>query len=86
MQEIHKLLPVLEVMVDKGNPNSASDGGVGMLCARAAMHGAWMNVRINASGLKDKEWLSVIMLEGEKMVLDADAREKAIMDSLVGKL
>lgn len=86
MQEIHKLLPVLEVMVDKGNPNSASDGGVGMLCARAAMHGAWMNVRINASGLKDKEWLSVIMLEGEKMVIDADAREKAIMDSLVGKL
>lgn len=86
MQEIHKLLPVLEVMVDKGNPNSASDGGVGMLCARAAMHGAWMNVRINASGLKDKEWLSVIMLEGEKMVLDADARERAIMDSLVGKL
>ena len=86
MQEIHKLLPILEVMVDKGNPNSASDGGVGMLCARAAMHGAWMNVRINASGLKDKEWLSVIMLEGEKMVLDADAREKAIMDSLVGKL
>jgi glutamate formiminotransferase/formiminotetrahydrofolate cyclodeaminase len=86
MQEIHKLLPILEVMVDKGNPNSASDGGVGMLCARAAMHGAWMNVRINASGLKDKEWLSVILLEGEKMVLDADAREKAIMDSLVGKL
>lgn len=86
MQEIHKLLPILEVMVDKGNPNSASDGGVGMLCARAAMHGAWMNVRINASGLKDKEWLSVIMLEGEKMVLDADAREKAIMDSLVDKL
>lgn len=86
MQEIHKLLPILEVMVDKGNPNSASDGGVGMLCARAAMHGAWMNVRINASGLKDKEWLSVILLEGEKMVLDADAREKAIMDSLVDKL
>ena len=42
-------------MAEEGNPNSVSDAGVGVLAARAAVLGAGLNVKINASGLKDKQ-------------------------------
>lgn len=41
-------------MAEIGNPNSISDAGVGALCARSAVIGAYMNVRINAAELKDE--------------------------------
>ena len=49
-------LASMEVMVDmaeRGNPNSVTDAGVGALCARTAVLGAVMNVRVNAADLKD---------------------------------
>ena len=47
-------MEVMAKMVEIGNPNSITDAGVGVLCARTAVLGAAMNVRINASGIKDK--------------------------------
>ena len=43
-------------MAETGNPNSVSDAGVGALCARSAVMGAFLNVKINAAGLEDKEF------------------------------
>ena len=57
---------IAQVMVEKGNPNSVTDAGVGALCIRAAIYGAYLNVKINASGLKDK-------IVAEKLVADANA-------------
>lgn len=79
MEQAYAALPVIEAMVREGNPNSISDAGVGALCARAALRGAWMNVRINASGLKDKEWLAGILAQGEAMALEADEIERRII-------
>jgi glutamate formiminotransferase/formiminotetrahydrofolate cyclodeaminase len=45
-------------MVKSGNPNSITDAGVGAMCIRTAALGAIMNVRINASGIKDKAFTS----------------------------
>ena len=47
-------MEVIKAMAEVGNPNSVSDAGVGALCARSAVMGAFMNVRINASGYDDK--------------------------------
>ena len=44
---------LLEV-ADKGNPNSASDVGVGALMAYAGFEGAILNVRINLPNIKDE--------------------------------
>lgn len=44
---------ILKAMAQHGNPNSITDAGVGVLCARTAVLGAWMNVRVNAKGLDD---------------------------------
>lgn len=42
--------------VAEGNPNSLSDAGVAVLCARTAAEGAWLNVAINLANLVDREW------------------------------
>jgi glutamate formiminotransferase/formiminotetrahydrofolate cyclodeaminase len=48
-------------MVKSGNPNSITDAGVGAMCIRTAVLGAIMNVRINASGIKDKAFTSRLL-------------------------
>ena len=47
-------MEVMEAMMKKGLQTSLSDAGVGMLCARTAVFGAYFNVRINAKDLKDR--------------------------------
>lgn len=54
MKKSLETFDVIKSMAEKGNPNSVSDAGVGALCAKAAVHGAYLNVMINASGLEDK--------------------------------
>lgn len=54
MQVAYSSIPILKVMVEKGNPNSITDAGVGLLCIKTAVRGAYFNVMVNAKGLKDK--------------------------------
>ena len=43
-------------VVEKGNKNSISDGGVAALAARTAAEGAYLNVRINLPGIQDEKF------------------------------
>ncbi|MDX1939941.1 MAG: glutamate formimidoyltransferase [Saprospiraceae bacterium] len=70
---------LLKVMVQEGNPNSASDAGVGALCARAAVHGALLNVQTNVSGLDDKNFANEILQKAEAMARQADELEQEIL-------
>ena len=54
-------------MAFEGNQNSVSDAGVGALCASMAVSGAYMNVRINASGLTDKSMAEEYIIKGKKI-------------------
>lgn len=49
----YNVFELCKEMVEKGNPNSLSDAAVGALCARAAVFGANLNVRINCKDLTD---------------------------------
>jgi glutamate formiminotransferase/formiminotetrahydrofolate cyclodeaminase len=71
---------LLEAMARDGNPASASDAGVGALCARAAIRGAWLNVLTNAGGIKDRQRVERVLAEGRRVEQDAAAREVAILD------
>ncbi len=66
-------------MAEIGNPNSVTDAGVGALCARAAVQGAFLNVRINCGDLKDRGFVDDILQRGQQMVDQADTWEKEIM-------
>lgn len=73
MQLSTEALPLAVEMAEKGNPNSVSDAGVGALCARAAVQGAYLNVRINVKGFADKEFAQRVVQEGA--ALEARALE-----------
>jgi glutamate formiminotransferase/formiminotetrahydrofolate cyclodeaminase len=54
-------MEVMKAMVEIGNPNSITDAGVGALCARTAVMGAHMNVKINTGSYDDKTFVSDIL-------------------------
>ena len=71
---------IIRKMAEIGNPNSASDAGVGALCARAAVKGAAMNVRINLQGFREKEYVDKMISAVEKLENEADIQEKQISE------
>ena len=80
MKASMKVFPLCKAMVETGNPNSVSDAGVGALAARAAVIGAGLNVKINASSLKDKAQAEALVNEANALVEQAKAEELAITD------
>jgi glutamate formiminotransferase/formiminotetrahydrofolate cyclodeaminase len=71
-------------MATTGNPNSVSDAGVGALCVRAGVLGAFLNVRINAGGYDDKAYVSEIIARG-KDIEDRTIRAEAEILKIVGE-
>jgi glutamate formiminotransferase/formiminotetrahydrofolate cyclodeaminase len=86
MQMAHGSLEVIKAMVEIGNPNSVTDAGVAALCARTAVLGAFMNVKINASGYKDKGYTTDIIKQGEELERQAIAIEAEIIGLVNGKI
>lgn len=82
MQTACKAFDLAEAMVLQGNPNSVSDAGVGALCIRTAVQGAWLNVKINAAGIKDKTLCADILAEAARIADLADRREKEILEKV----
>lgn len=86
MQTTFSTLEIIKAMADTGNPNSVSDAGVGALCARSAVMGAFLNVKINASGLDDREFALKVIAEGEEIQRRTIALEKEILDTVNQKI
>ncbi len=79
MQLSYDSMTLIKAMAEIGNPNSVSDAGVGALCARSAVMGAFMNVRINASGYDDKSYVSDIIAKGKDIEHKTIALEAEIL-------
>ncbi|TVR38371.1 MAG: glutamate formimidoyltransferase [Bacteroidia bacterium] len=79
MQKAYESMAVMEAMVEKGNPASITDAAVGALCARTAVIGAFMNVKINAEGLEDKAFFEKIYQEGLELETAARKKEEEIV-------
>jgi len=63
-------IEILKYMVEHGNPNSITDAGVGLLCIKTAVRGAYFNVMVNAKGLKDKETARNYASEAKSILQD----------------
>jgi glutamate formiminotransferase/formiminotetrahydrofolate cyclodeaminase len=83
MQVAFKSMEILETMAREGNPNSKSDVGVGALCARSAVLGAWLNVCINATGSESDKHIAAILSDGKKIRKMAIEKEIEILN-LIG--
>ena len=86
MRKAYEVFDIVENMASAGNPASVTDAGVGALAARAAVRGAGLNVRINASGLKDKEAAAKLMAEASEIESKAAAREEEILRIVTSKM
>jgi glutamate formiminotransferase/formiminotetrahydrofolate cyclodeaminase len=86
MQAALNSMDVIKAMVEIGNPNSVTDAGVAALCARTAVLGAFMNVKINASGYKDKNFVTDIISKGNEIERKAIALETEIIELVNGKI
>lgn len=86
MQSSFDAFEVIRAMAEHGNPNSASDAGVGALCARSAVMGAYLNVKINAAGLKDRSFADDILAKGsaiERQAIEQEAEILAIVNEKI---
>ena len=79
-------MEVMKAMADIGNPNSVTDAGVGALCARTAVIGAFMNVKINTGDLADKAFVEAVLKEGQAIQEKAEALEKEIRSIVDSKI
>lgn len=86
MQKSYESMPVIRAMAENGNPNSVSDAGVGALAARSAVMGAFLNVKINASGLSDKVFVDDILEKGTFIEQQAMAQEQEILAIVNSKI
>jgi glutamate formiminotransferase/formiminotetrahydrofolate cyclodeaminase len=77
---------IAQAMVEKGNPNSVTDAGVGALCIRTAIYGAYLNVKINASGLKDKVIAEKLVAEASDILQKSNAMEQTIIQATESKM
>ena len=79
-------MEIIKYMAENGNPNSVSDAGVGALCARSAVLGAYLNVRINAGAMKQDPYISKILNEASQISESAIKKEVEILSLVEQKL
>ena len=87
MQRSYDAFEIIRAMAADGNPNSVSDAGVGALCARSAVMGAFLNVKINAAGLKDRDFAQKMIARGseiERESIQAESDILAIVNEKIG--
>lgn len=77
---------VIKAMAEIGNPNSVSDAGVGALCARAAVMGAHLNVKINVADLKDEDFKKNILSKAAKIEQKAQELENEVLEIVNKKI
>ena len=86
MDTAYRSIEVMRAMAENGNPNSVSDAGVGALCALTAVEGAFLNVKINASGVADKQFTGELIRKGEEILEKARACRDAVLETVEQKI
>ena len=86
METAHNSIEVMLEMMKNGLQNSLSDGGVGVLCAKTAVTGAYFNVRINAKDIKDKEFAKDILAKAENIYQKTIVLENEMMAIINDKI
>ena len=79
METCLKSMDIIQKMAEIGNPNSITDAGVGALCARSAVIGAFLNVKINCVDFDSPKFVSEILAKGEVLVVKAKEKEMEIL-------
>jgi glutamate formiminotransferase/formiminotetrahydrofolate cyclodeaminase len=86
MENAFESMEIMKEMAEKGLQNSLSDAGVGMLCAKTAVSGAYFNVKINSKDLKDRIFAEAIVKKADVIYKKACENESIVTNSILEKL
>lgn len=86
MENCGKALDLVESMIGRSNTNCASDLGVAALNLGSAAMGAWMNVMINLSGIKDEEFVQKIKSGGGVTIEKCKKSSQVVIDQVMNGL
>ena len=86
METAYNSMEVMMIMAKKGIQNSLSDAGVGALCARTAVVGAYFNVRINAKDIKDRVFAEEILFKAKEIYDKTNVLEKEMIELIDTKI
>ena len=86
METAYNSMEVMMAMAKEGIQNSLSDAGVGALCARTAVIGAYFNVRINAKDIKDRSFAKEIIFKAKEIYDQTNKLEKEMIDLINTKI
>ncbi len=75
----YQIFDLAELASRKGNQNLITDGIIAAINARAAVKAAFLNVRINLSGIKDEAFVANVTAKMNDIEQDLDAKEAAII-------
>ena len=70
---------LIRTMAETGNPSSITDAGVGALALRSCIRGAFLNVKVNAVGLTDKDFAGQIIAQASVIEQKAIEAESSIL-------
>ena len=86
MEAAYKSMEVMQAMLTDGMQTSLSDSAVGVLCAKAAVTGAYFNVKINAKDIKDRTFANDILARGEEIYQKTILIEQHTIDFVNSKM
>lgn len=75
----YQIFDLAELASRKGNQNLITDGIIAAINARAAVKAAFLNVRINLSGIKDEAFVANVTAKMNAIEQNLDAKEAAII-------
>lgn len=77
---VYEVLPQIDAIAQKGNSNAVTDVCVSMMCARTAILGALLNVRINLTSIKDEAFVNAMREEADTIEAHTILQEQALLD------
>ena len=76
---VHEILPHIATVAQRGKSNAVTDACVAMMCARTAVLGALLNVKINLSSLKDEAFVKAMAEEAARLEIDTMEQERNLL-------
>ncbi len=86
MKTAYEGFAVLEAMAREGMDSSISDVGVGILCVRTCIHGAWLNVKINAKSLTDESVKDTLLQQGTDLISMTETKAGELLSVVETKI
>jgi formiminotetrahydrofolate cyclodeaminase len=77
-----QLMDSIAEVAAKGNKNAITDAFVAMMCARTAVLGAALNVRINLSTIEDERYVRKMKKEVESLEKTARIKENLLLSKM----